>query len=443
VTSDRTALESLVGPGAVRDPDPLTDRISSILPPLVVEPSTPAPVAAVLEWASQQRRTVVIRGAGTRMGWGRIPSDVDVLLSTRGLNRIIAHAHGDLTATVEAGVPLATLNEALAVHGQCLPLDPLGRAGATLGGLLATNESGPLRHRYGTPRDMVIGIEIATPGGTIAKAGGRVVKNVAGYDLSKLMTGSFGSLAAIVSATFKLAPVARESATVRVEATDDRDLAQLVHDLMLSQFDLAACEIAVGFGAAGDAGVESHSLLLKCTALSSPVAAQVADVVELCGGGRSVVLSDSDANDAWTGHASLSMRSHIADHGTAGEAGGRTVRGPGTPAIVRVSWMPADLVRALSELRDSLQGLPARLTGRAALGAGLVALGGSPTEQAEASARLRMSAAFGNVVLVAGSTPLKERVDVWGPSPAAAALIATLKQAFDPAGILNAGRGPV
>jgi len=439
---DRPTLESLCGAAAVRDPDPLTDRISSILPPLVIEPSTPAQVAAVLGWASDARRTVVIRGAGTRMGWGRVPEDVDLLLSTRGLNRIVAHADGDLTATVEAGVPLATLNAALARHGQCLPIDPPDRAGATIGGLLATNESGPLRHRHGTPRDLVIGIEIATPGGTIAKAGGRVVKNVAGYDLSKLMTGSFGSLAAIVSATFKLTPIARESATIRVGASDDRELAQLVSELMLSQLDLAACDLAVEFGVSAGSSVESHALLLKCTSLSSPVATQVSDALALCGAGRSVVFTGREAESLWAEH--LSRRVTSLDIDPPVLDGSRQVpRGSTAPAIVRVSWMPADLVRVLSEVRDSLHGLAGRLTGRAALGAGLVALGGSTSDQVEAIARLRATTALANVVLISGSAPLKERVDVWGPPPAAHAVFAMLKQAFDPAGILNAGRGPI
>jgi len=132
--SDRALLASICGADAVRDPDPLTDRISSILPPLVVEPGTPAGVAAVLGWASQERRTVVIRGCGSRMAWGRIPADVDLLLSMRRLDRIVAHESGDLTATVEASVPLLALNEALAQHGQCLPIDPPDRPGATIGG---------------------------------------------------------------------------------------------------------------------------------------------------------------------------------------------------------------------------------------------------------------------------------------------------------------------
>jgi hypothetical protein len=169
----------------------------------VIEPKTAGEVAGALRSASDRKQSVVIRGAGSKMDWGRPPKPIDVVLSMRRMNRLIEHQHGDLTATIEAGATLLDVNRELAHHGQWLPLDPPFGDRATIGGLLATNDSGSLRHRFGTPRDLVIGVQLATTDGTLAKAGGRVVKNVAGYDLSKLVCGSFGSLAAIVSATFK------------------------------------------------------------------------------------------------------------------------------------------------------------------------------------------------------------------------------------------------
>ena len=159
-----------------------------------------------------------------RKATGRTASRIDVILDMQRLNRILAHEHGDMTATIEAGASLRDVNVALALHGQMLPLDPPFADRATIGGLLATNDSGPLRHRYGTPRDLVIGVQLATTDGALAKAGGQVVKNVAGYDLSKLMTGSFGSLAAIVSATFKLAPRPAASKTMRFGVRDGEAL---------------------------------------------------------------------------------------------------------------------------------------------------------------------------------------------------------------------------
>src|SRR5437867_10661307 len=193
-----------------------------------VRPGSGVEVAAALRHAADARQSIIIRGAGTKLGWGREPGPVDAILDMRGLNRVLEHQYGDMTATIEAGATLGDVNRALAQHGQWLPLDPPRADEATIGGILATNDSGPLRHRYGTPRDLVIGIQLATTDGVLSQAGGRVVKNVAGYDLGKLITGSFGSLAAIVSATFKLSPLPAASNTLWLDVPDAAALARVV-----------------------------------------------------------------------------------------------------------------------------------------------------------------------------------------------------------------------
>ena len=173
-----------------------------------IEPASIDDVADALRQASVNRHRVLIRGAGTKLSWGA-PADApapDLALSTTKLNAILAHRHGDLTAKVQAGATLADVNRALAQHRQWIPLDPPWADRATIGGVVATNDSGPRRHRYGAPRDLVIGMEFVRADGVAAKAGGIVVKNVAGYDVSRLLTGSFGSLAVVVNATFKLFP---------------------------------------------------------------------------------------------------------------------------------------------------------------------------------------------------------------------------------------------
>src|SRR4029077_11017209 len=133
--------------------------------PLWKSPSTAEEVADALREAAAARQTIQIRGAGTKINWGRSSRDVDVVLDMRALNRILAHEHGDMTATVEAGATLRHVNRTLAQHGQWLPLDPPFADQATIGGVLATNDSGPVRHRYGTPRDLIIGIRLATTDG--------------------------------------------------------------------------------------------------------------------------------------------------------------------------------------------------------------------------------------------------------------------------------------
>jgi glycolate oxidase FAD binding subunit len=295
----------------------------------VLRPGTGAEVAAALKQASDAKQSLVIRGAGTKEGYGRTPSRIDVILDMQRLNHILAHEHGDMTATIEAGASLRHVNVALALHGQMLPLDPPFADRATIGGLLATNDSGPLRHRYGTPRDLVIGVQLATTDGTLAKAGGQVVKNVAGYDLSKLITGSFGSLAAIVSATFKLTPRPAASKTMRCGVRDGEALSAAVRTVMASQLEPVAFEVRAE-SAPDVAQAFRLVVLVRFASLPEVVNAQVEQAqagLKACT--TSMELLDGDAERSlWNGHAT-----QLWDE-------------PG--AIVRASWLPASIGSALN-----------------------------------------------------------------------------------------------
>ena len=211
-----------------------SDAVDGIVPSQVVEPTDASELAATLQAASRDKQITVLRGGGTKLGWGRTPAAIDQVVSTAKLNTLLVHRHGDMTATVHAGVSLAHLNRELARHGQWLPLDSAFDE-ATIGGMLATNDAGPHRHRYGTPRDLLIGVTLALTDGRIVKAGGTVVKNVAGYDLGKLVTGSFGSLGAIVDATFKLLPIPQASATLDAAYDDGEVLARDAMNVATSQ----------------------------------------------------------------------------------------------------------------------------------------------------------------------------------------------------------------
>ena len=446
----------------------------------VIEPATAVDVAAALRHASDERQSIVIRGAGTKSDWGRPAGHIDVFLDMKRLNRVLAHQHGDLTAIIEAGATLHDVNHALARHGQWLPLDPPFAEHATIGGILATNDSGPLRHRYGTPRDLVIGIQLATTDGLLSKAGGQVVKNVAGYDLSKLVAGSFGSLAAIVSATFKLTPLPAASKTMIVSVQDAASIGALVRTVMASQLEPIAFEIDFRGGAGppfqgGRGGPERPALhvLLRFASLPAVVEAQIARAsAALKGCATSSHVVDGDAERAlWREHAS-----RLWDE---------------TGAIVRASWLPADVAAALLELeriaepamatereRSDLmerepfdpplilspskdervaQDRPVRraaaarlkaspsieLIGRGGVGAGHIRIAADEPAQAQIISQLRETAAFGNVVIVRGSAALKALVDVWGPQGDRQSLLGSLKRAFDPNGVLNAGRGPL
>jgi len=370
---------------------------------------------------------------------------VDLVVSTRRLNRVLAHAHGDLTATVEAGITLRSMNEALARHRQWLPVDVAFDA-ATVGGMIATNDSGPLRHRHGTPRDLLIGVHLAMTDGRVVKAGGTVVKNVAGYDLGKLVSGSHGSLAAIVTATFKLAPLPGASTTVVAAYRDPDALAASVSRVSGSQIEPSSFDVdaVAGSERAGPAGgnasgrlVDSpdrlrlpYRILVQFASTQSAIDAQVDEL-------RRLAVADSFELSTGPAEAELWRGQTAAPWAATGTAAG---------AVVRASWLPANLRPLLSLLNEIAGdgGPSVQLLGRAGVGAGLIRIDGDAAALVAAIERLRARAdVVGHVVVLRADPRVKHEVDVWGAPGDHEALLRAVKRAFDPAGVLNAGRGPI
>src|SRR3989441_6606404 len=201
------------------------DGVAGVQPKLVVEPGTEGELAEILRLSSEAGVVVIPRGGGTKLEWGNSPARAGLILSTARMNEIIEHAWADLTVAVQAGCTIQRLQETLAQHGQRLALDPLWPEKATVGGVLSTNDSGALRLRFGALRDLIIGVTIALPDGTLASSGGKVVKNVAGYDLPKLVTGALGTLGVITRAVFRLHPLPRNTRSFSV-ATANAEEAQ-------------------------------------------------------------------------------------------------------------------------------------------------------------------------------------------------------------------------
>src|SRR5438105_1733146 len=194
--------------------------------PVVEKPSTADELARKLRDAASQKLAIAPVGGRRASGMGGVPEHIDVELHTTRLDRVIEHSQADMVVSVEAGITLEALQEELAKSGQFLPLDPFSSPGHTIGGLLATGWTGPLRLRYGSPRDFLIGIRVALPDGKLASGGGRVVKNVSGYDMMKLHYGALGSLGVIVAASFKVFPKPLYDLTVTSEGGwDDADRA--------------------------------------------------------------------------------------------------------------------------------------------------------------------------------------------------------------------------
>jgi glycolate oxidase FAD binding subunit len=374
---------------------------------------------AQLAAAYRDRRTIAIEGARTKHGWGSPAPAADVTISTRGLDAVVEHRYGDLTATVQAGAPLAGVNRELARHGQWIALDPPWADRATIGGILATNDSGPRRHRFGAPRDNIIGIDLLRVDGTAAKAGGIVVKNVAGYDLGRLMTGSFGSLAVIASATFKLYPIPPASRTVLVDC-GDRSAAvsaeRVVAALASSQLTPTAIEL------------QTHPtrLLVRFESIEAAAEQQASQAVRVAqaNGGRAAIVAGPDEGALWETHAQ------------------RPWSGPG--AVLKVTLLPAELGTTLSWLDETLGGVDWEAIGRAAACVLLVRVDGEPARQAKivGDLRARFQPGRGSVVVVRASDELKRAAGVWGAPGDALPIMRAVKQQFDPHGLLNPGRGP-
>jgi glycolate oxidase FAD binding subunit len=350
-------------------------------------PASYEQAAALLAECSNAGARVRVRGGGTKLGWGNAVPEPEVELSTAALDEIVEHNAGDLTAILQAGVPLARAQERFARAGQMLAIDPPGEA-ATIGGIVATADSGPLRHRYGAPRDLVLGVTVALAGGEIARAGGKVIKNVAGYDLAKLFTGSFGTLGAIVEVAVRLHPLPVSTATLVVTSRDPRELSATAARLAHAPLELQALDVAWG---AGEGRV-----------LARFAGQTAADQAAAAGGGEVV----EDDTELW-------------------ERQRRSQRGA---TVVRVSGVQAELPRAIAVTERH----GGALAGRAALSVWWISLPDGDVEG------VRRELAPLPCVVLDAPRELRAALDPWG-DPGPAALMRRVKARFDPAGTLNPG----
>ena len=361
-----------------------------------------AATAQIAECGSRGQ-SVRVRGGGTKFEWGTPAPDPDVVVSTAELDRILEHNAGDFTAILEAGVPLARAQEEFAGSGQMLALDPpLGQGGAaTIGGVVASGDSGPLRHRYGAPRDLVLGMTVALSDGTVAKSGSTVIKNVAGYDLGKLFAGSFGTLGLIVQVVVRLHPQPKRTVTAIGRSNDPDAVARGASDLAHASLEKECVDVRWGNGegaALGRVGGETAAAQAEAATRVLADAGLEAEIVE-------------DDSDLWAFQRD-SQRS--------------TDR-----AVVRVSGLQAELGRTM-RAAESLGG---SLVGRASLGISWVTLDPSRITDLR-----HLLTPFPCVVLDA-PRDVRASLNVWAAEPSP--LAQRVKQRFDPAGIFAPGTFPV
>ena len=383
-----------------RRPGGPDDAVSGVVPREVVRPTSVAEVAEVMRAAAGDGLTVVPVGAGTKTSWAAPPSSCDLLLDTTGLDRVVEHVAGDLVVIAEAGVRLGDLQQQLGEHGQLLGLDP-PEAGATLGGIVSANASGPRRLKYGTARDLLIGTTVVLADGTVASAGGKVVKNVAGYDLGKLYTGAHGSLGVIVSTTWRLHPVAPARRVVVVELAEAAQAGPLAVRLTRSTLTPSLVELV---GTAGGAA----RLVVAFESIAESVQAQASTAIELLGGGTA---SDDVPEDL-----------------------GRRPGGP-DDVVLRIAHLP-------TALPDVLAALPAGspVSASAATGVTYAAVPGAQAADVLPALRAAIAPFDGTAVVLSAPDAVRDGLDHWGPVGDALDLMRRVKERFDPERRMSPGR---
>lgn len=380
--------------------------VDGVRPARVERPGSVEEVQAVV----REGRPLVATGLGAHLDMGAPPRALDVLLQLDRLDRVVDHQAADMTVTVEAGCPLVRLQETLAAAGQWLPIDPPRPEVTTVGGFLAADLSGPLRASQGTARDLVLGLRVVGADGALVASGGRVVKNVAGYDLSKLHIGALGTVGVIVEATFRVRPRPEREAAMVISSSRPADLALAVRDLV-EPFWLEAA----GPGVLD----EGPAAIVGLAGIAAEVDHAAAVVAAIDGGARRV-------DDG----AALRVRL------------GRFDAEP-CAALLTASALPADTGAVMDavEAAASATGAGVRLLAHAANGVVRVAVA-APAHVAPIVERLRPRlAGMGGTVVVRRAVPeAKQGLDVWGDVGPGLVLMRTLKAAFDPGGILAPGR---
>ncbi len=374
------------------------DSVAGCVPSYVAAPDDEHQMSSVLRWANQNGLQVTVTGSGTKQGLIAPPEALDLVISTAKLNRVLEHAHEDLVATVQAGATVADFQNVLAKHDQRLAVDVLWPDRATIGGIVAANDSGALRLRYGSIRDLLIGATIVLPDGTIARSGGKVVKNVAGYDLPKLFTGSFGTLGVLTEATFRVHPLPRNSSTLSFRFHNDR----AANKFLLAINDSTLVPTAVQFRCGTDYAPTVDVLL---EGVEAGITAQTASLQRLAVEGERTTSASP-----WAAREEIWFK--------------------GSQFIVcKLSVLPSEITAFAAELRSRCRefDLVIQATG---LGYFCVRCSAATIDQLRAKS--------GSLTVL--RCPKDFTANRFGPAPDSLPIMARVKQRFDPNGILNRGR---
>ncbi len=431
----------------IRDPDKLKPyALDGKKPKVIVFPQTIDQVSKVVAYANQEHLAIIPRGNGTKIGMGGIPKKVDLILSTSRMNRITDNDCENLTLSAESGITLSEVQKTLEKIGKgyFLPLDPPFTDKATLGGIIATNSSGPRRLLYGTARDLIIGTKAVFPNGDIVVSGGKTVKNVSGYDMCKLLIGSYGTLGVLCEMTFKLLPLPEKEATLLLPFAKIEEANDLIRELRGSQLVPSSIEI-----------LNATAVRKTNFSISMPSNGNYMVAIGLEGVKESIDRQVSEISEMGKKHAVLGAVTLDSDKHRAFWVAVRDFSGGVAREYPNVIVLKSNFVMSKS---GSMMGSYERITGEFGIDSAFISHAGngilysyllagknlrSKVESfVELIGKLTSEAVGNGGNLVVESAPLliKKQVDVWGSSRNDYPVMRRLKEQIDPVGILNVGR---
>jgi glycolate oxidase FAD binding subunit len=427
-------------------------EIDEVTPQAVVRPVDRLQISELLLWASSEHLSVLPRGGGTRSGLGNVPRKADVILDLGAFDQLIDYQPADMTATVEAGMTLATLQERLTPGGEFVPIESAQHGRSTVGGVLAVGAGGPLSHSYGLPREWLIGMSVMGTNGVSTKSGGKVVKNVTGYDLNKLYTGSLGTLGVIVEATFKLLPVDPQSG------------------MLLASFPTLSDSLS-----AGRKLLHSSVSPMGCHSVTAGVSRKLQDSTQAASQDLGLGDEDTALFFAFYSGRSQATRRRLEEAAAILLAEGanavQRIEGPAAKGLLRwITDAPPQIsddaalvmkvsVQSKSSARTSAECSDIVLFGEkpeqmADPGFGTIRLfwpkygdiqsthSMEPQPIIDAIQQVRQVVARyeGSAIVEQCPITTKTQIEVWGDYPDSLAIMQSIKNRFDPNGILNPGR---
>ena len=422
-------LESIVGATGVYAWDVLTEierspilQATSLSQSILylVYPNTPEELAAVMVCADQNQWRVLPCGRRSKLHWGRLVEGVNLVISVEKLDRLVDHAIGDLTITAEAGKKFSDVQTLLGQSGQFLAIDPHYPDQATLGGIISTADTGALRHRYHSVRDMVLGISFVRSDGQLVKAGGRVVKNVAGYDLMKLLTGAYGTLGIITQVTLRVYPIPQASQTIVLSGRPE-NIAQAAQTLLNSALTPSAIEL-LSNQVMTDLKLETETgLLIQFQTIVESVKEQAARALDVGSalGLSSQIYLETDEADLWRQlRARMSRENAIA---------------------CKIGVRPSEAIAVLSQIEQLAQN--AGVVIHLGSGVGELVLDAETTRTFMIQElRSLCQNAGGYLSVLQAPIPFKQQIDVWGYAGNALDLMQKIKTQFDPKSLLSPRR---